>query len=500
MSWDGLNPEFARRLNTFIAAAYSQGIVISLGSGYRNIAQQQKLYNDYINGVPGQARAAPPGKSNHNHGLAGDLEFGAGGREFAHANAQRFGLFFPMGDEPWHIEGIGLTGGTNNAAAYPSQATVVGPQQDPFAVAMSEIEQAVLGDPTSQNNVIRAPAFDLVDDMGNSLTQGSAPSQFPGLNGDPAAAQAIDPATGLPVAGAALNAATPGDSALGLATPMTNVLATAAGGVAGQPSDVQALPNAPAGGVGGSDIQAIPNFLGQPGVPEPLTPNTTLPGGSAGGITSSGLMAAAGPNGVLPPAAIAAAAAAAGFTGEDLVTAVAVGLAESSGRITVGSLLPGTAASGDGNLTQQGETSAGIWQINFRPSRDMNNPIRNPTANADPLQNARNAFQIYQGAGGTFTDWTTFNQGQYQSHMATARQAVAEMGQYANMLDPAAQQIGFANRDADSKGAATPSANMGESFVTPFRRDRERQAAVNADRRPAGKGKRFPRRATGKDI
>lgn len=79
------------------------------GSGYRSYAEQAQLYQDYINGVPGQARAARPGRSKHNHGLAMDLRYSDGGA-WAHANAARFGLFFPMDDEPWHVELLGEHG------------------------------------------------------------------------------------------------------------------------------------------------------------------------------------------------------------------------------------------------------------------------------------------------------------------------------------------------------------------------------------------------------
>jgi hypothetical protein len=102
--YDNMNPELARRLQAMIAAS---GGRVSPGSGYRSYEQQAALYRDYVNGVPGQARAAPPGKSNHNHGMAMDLRYSGDGQAWVHANAERFGLFFPMDDEPWHIEMLG---------------------------------------------------------------------------------------------------------------------------------------------------------------------------------------------------------------------------------------------------------------------------------------------------------------------------------------------------------------------------------------------------------
>ncbi len=104
---DNLHPLFLQQLLAFIAAS---GGKVQLGSGWRSYEEQAQLYADWLAGKPGQARAAPPGKSNHNHGLAMDLKYGPGGEEWAHAHAAEFGLRFPMEDEPWHIEPMALDG------------------------------------------------------------------------------------------------------------------------------------------------------------------------------------------------------------------------------------------------------------------------------------------------------------------------------------------------------------------------------------------------------
>lgn len=101
---NGLNAQFSSSLNRLIA---DSGGKIKIGSGYRSYDQQAKLYNDYLRGKPGQAKAAPPGKSNHNHGLAADLQYASpADRTWAHANAAKYGLRFPMSYEPWHIEPV----------------------------------------------------------------------------------------------------------------------------------------------------------------------------------------------------------------------------------------------------------------------------------------------------------------------------------------------------------------------------------------------------------
>lgn len=106
-----MNPVFVARLQAMMNAS---GGMIGPGSGYRSFGEQAKLYQDYINGVPGQARAAKPGKSKHNHGFAMDVT-GPDGRTLRRdrhpeafawlkANAHLYGLHIPMDDEDWHVE------------------------------------------------------------------------------------------------------------------------------------------------------------------------------------------------------------------------------------------------------------------------------------------------------------------------------------------------------------------------------------------------------------
>lgn len=92
---EGLHPEFLRRLAAWAAA---QGTPYHVGSGYRSIAEQAVLYDRWVRGVPGQAQAAPPGRSNHNFGLASD------GPRWRARNPGAFGLRYPMSYEPWHVE------------------------------------------------------------------------------------------------------------------------------------------------------------------------------------------------------------------------------------------------------------------------------------------------------------------------------------------------------------------------------------------------------------
>lgn len=99
----GLGPDFTPRLMKFMQ---DNPHPIGLTSGFRTSDEQADLYAR----KPGLA--APPGHSNHEKGLAGDLNYYGNNeaRDWAHANADKYGLRFPMlganggKNEPWHVE------------------------------------------------------------------------------------------------------------------------------------------------------------------------------------------------------------------------------------------------------------------------------------------------------------------------------------------------------------------------------------------------------------
>ncbi len=113
----GLDGLFASRLQAFIGAAKASGFDISVNSGFRSVERQAQLYAQ----SNGSGMVAPPGRSYHNYGLAADLQYGPGAREWAHANASKYGLNYPMLNgkpyEPWHIEPAGVRNAGSAAAA-----------------------------------------------------------------------------------------------------------------------------------------------------------------------------------------------------------------------------------------------------------------------------------------------------------------------------------------------------------------------------------------------
>jgi LAS superfamily LD-carboxypeptidase LdcB len=103
---DGLTDLKATRLAAFLQDN-PHGVEII--SGARSVERQTQLWNEALKKYGSEAEArkwvAPPGKSQHNHGNAADLRYKTGeARKWAHENAAKYGLTFPLGNEPWHVE------------------------------------------------------------------------------------------------------------------------------------------------------------------------------------------------------------------------------------------------------------------------------------------------------------------------------------------------------------------------------------------------------------
>lgn len=122
---DKLDESFAVNIAAMLQDAPA-GIRDGLGilSGYRSYERQAQLWEDALKryGSPEAARkwVAPPGSSYHNHGQAADLSYNGQSlgkapkevQDWVHANASKYGLYFPMGHEPWHVEPMGTRSGT----------------------------------------------------------------------------------------------------------------------------------------------------------------------------------------------------------------------------------------------------------------------------------------------------------------------------------------------------------------------------------------------------
>ena len=111
-----LRGPFADRLAAMLEDA-PPGVEVM--SGYRSPERQAQLWEAALRkyGSPERARkwVAPPGHSNHNHGIASDLTFSSpAAKRWVHQNAKKYGLRFRMAHEGWHIEPIDAHGDDAN--------------------------------------------------------------------------------------------------------------------------------------------------------------------------------------------------------------------------------------------------------------------------------------------------------------------------------------------------------------------------------------------------
>lgn len=129
-SVQGFQPDFHQSLAAMFAAAPPEiQSQLQIGSGFRSNERQAELYQGALKKYGSEQAArkwvAPPGKSKHNHGQAADLKYlSPAATTWAHANAKRFGLHFPMAHENWHIEPIGARGHQHSPAPAPTGSSV----------------------------------------------------------------------------------------------------------------------------------------------------------------------------------------------------------------------------------------------------------------------------------------------------------------------------------------------------------------------------------------
>ncbi|AEI63122.1 peptidoglycan-binding protein [Corallococcus macrosporus] len=100
-----MRSDAAAAFNRMHAAARAQGITLKVNSGFRSMAEQEALYRAYKNGTGNLA--APPGYSNHQGGIAVDINTGGTGTStyrWLANNARNFGFVRTVPSEPWHWE------------------------------------------------------------------------------------------------------------------------------------------------------------------------------------------------------------------------------------------------------------------------------------------------------------------------------------------------------------------------------------------------------------
>ncbi|MGM4915897.1 M15 family metallopeptidase [Tardiphaga sp. 813_E8_N1_3] len=198
---DGLDESFATNLGAMIQDA-PPGIREKLGvlSGYRSNDRQQQLWTEALQkyGSPEAARkwVAPPGSSKHNHGQAVDLAYDGQSLaqapkevvDWVHANAGKYGMFFPMAHEPWHVEPTGSRSGTvsprNNMVA-PRAAMASYDDIEGRLAAISDpkvrdlTRQRVMSGIEMQNKATEARQKQAQAELWQYIDQGKSPDQVP---------------------------------------------------------------------------------------------------------------------------------------------------------------------------------------------------------------------------------------------------------------------------------------------------------------------------------
>lgn len=102
---ESLRPDAAKAYERMSAAARAEGIWLWVSSGYRSRREQRALYERYRKGLG--PRAARPGRSNHQRGIAVDVSVGdeeSSTYRWLAAHACRHGFLRTVPSEPWHWE------------------------------------------------------------------------------------------------------------------------------------------------------------------------------------------------------------------------------------------------------------------------------------------------------------------------------------------------------------------------------------------------------------
>lgn len=203
---DGLDESFADNLAAMMQDAppdIREGLGIY--SGYRSTERQAQLWADALKkyGSPEAARkwVAPPGRSNHNHGQAVDLSYNGQSLarapqnvvDWVHQNAGKYGLYFPLSNENWHIEPLGTrgtsaVGGTVSPRGNRVASRSAGPSYDDIEAGLAKITDPEVRDLTRkriaahleiQSKADEAREKQAKAELWRYIDEGSTPDQIP---------------------------------------------------------------------------------------------------------------------------------------------------------------------------------------------------------------------------------------------------------------------------------------------------------------------------------
>lgn len=103
---DGLQPGVLSNFNAMVAEYQSLGgkHPVRVNRAFASYEQQAEIYKKY-----GPGRAARPGNSAHNYGIAIDIDRGAANEMASMGLLAKYGFERPVRGEPWHLQVAGVS-------------------------------------------------------------------------------------------------------------------------------------------------------------------------------------------------------------------------------------------------------------------------------------------------------------------------------------------------------------------------------------------------------
>ena len=143
----GLEPGVQKRLAGMASEYFNAtGQKIQINTAYRDSKEQAELFKKY-----GSPRAAPPGRSKHEVGLAFDMNSADANKAVGLGLFDKFGFARPVSAEAWHVEAREARGGSPDNPAAPGKGVMV-------AGAGGKATSPDSGKPSAKNGgVIKGP-------------------------------------------------------------------------------------------------------------------------------------------------------------------------------------------------------------------------------------------------------------------------------------------------------------------------------------------------------
>jgi uncharacterized membrane protein YgcG len=117
----GLEPGVQKRLAGMASEYFNTtGQKMQVNTAYRDSKEQAELFKKY-----GSPRAAPPGRSKHEVGLAFDINSADANKAVGLGLFEKFGFARPVSAEAWHIEAKEARGGSPDNPAAPGKSVKV---------------------------------------------------------------------------------------------------------------------------------------------------------------------------------------------------------------------------------------------------------------------------------------------------------------------------------------------------------------------------------------